>query len=259
MDAPEQATADTPRQQQQLNRREALQRLAMFVGGTLAASTIAGAMAENAYAFGEESGVGGQGSTAWTPRTLTAAQLAIVNSLVDHIIPRTDTPGAKDAGVPQFVDALLTDHYRAPERDRYLTGLQGVNVRSLRKFKKPFVATTRAQQVAILTEMDKEAFPAKGMIAKQEKKEQPPPRDPVVGPGSGGSGSLAQPTAADVDGATEEVRTEIASGWFWRRTKEITLVGYYTSKPGATQELHVNPMGIWKGDMPYHTGDRAWA
>ena len=70
---------------------------------------------------------------------------------------------------------------------------------------------------------------------------------------------MAQPSAADVDGATEEVRTEIASGWFWRRLKEITLVGYYTSQPGATQELHVNPMGIWKGDMPYKTGQRAWA
>lgn len=256
MDGPEQSALETP---QQLSRREALQRLAIFLGGTLAASTIAGAMAENAYAYDGGSGVGGQGSGNWTPRTLTAEQLALVSSLVDHIIPRTDTPGAKDAGVPQFIDALLTDHYRAPERNRLLAGLQGVNVRSLRKYKKPFVATTRAQQVAILTEMEKEAFPAKGKIVQAEKKQQPPPRDPVVGPGSGGSGSLAQPTAADVDGATEEVRTEIASGWFWRRMKEITLVGYYTSKPGATQELRVNPMGIWKGDMPYKTGQREWA
>jgi gluconate 2-dehydrogenase gamma chain len=255
MDGPEHA-APTP---QQLSRREALQRLAIFLGGTLAASTVAGAMAEDAFAYSEGSGVRGQGRESWTPRTLTAAQLALVNSLVDHIIPRTDTPGAKDAGVPQFVDALLTDHYRAPERNRFLAGLQGVDVRSLRKYKKPFVATSHAQQVAILREMDTEAFPAKGAIVAQEKKQQPPPRDPVVGPGSGGSGSLAQPTAADVDGATEEVRTEIASGWFWRRMKEITLVGYYTSKPGATQELHVNPMGIWKGDMPYHTGQREWA
>jgi gluconate 2-dehydrogenase gamma chain len=253
MDAPEETTADTP---QQLNRREALQRLAIFLGGTLAASTVAGAMAENAVAFTLPDGATG---AAWTPRTLTAAQLAIVNSLADHIIPRTDTPGAKDAGVPQFVDALLTDHYRAPERDRFLAGLQGVNVRSLRKYKKPFVATTRAQQVAVLAEMDREAYPAKGAIVAQEKKQQPPPRDPMVGPGSGGSGSLAQPTAADVDGATEEVRTEIASGWFWRRMKEVTLVGYYTSKPGATQELRVNPMGIWKGDMPYKYGQREWA
>jgi hypothetical protein len=246
----------------QLNRREALQRLALFLGGTLAASTIAGAMAENAFAWTAPDGAGTNNDaprTGWQPRTLTAEQLALVSSLVEHVIPRTDTPGARDAGVPRFVDDLLTDHYRAPERARFLAGLQGVDVRSLRRFKKKFVATTHAQQVAILTDMDKEAYPAKGAIAKEEKKQQPPPRDPIVGPGSGGSGSLAQPTAADVDGATEEVRTEIASGWFWRRIKEVTLVGYYTSQPGATKELHVNPMGIWKGDMPYHAGDREWA
>jgi glucoside 3-dehydrogenase (cytochrome c) hitch-hiker subunit len=182
-----------------------------------------------------------------------------VASLADHIIPRTDTPGARDVGVQRFVDALLTDHYRAPERNRFLAGVQGVDVRAMRKHKKKFTATTHAQQHAILAEMDREAYPAQGVIAQQSKKEQAPPRDPIVGPGSGGTGSLAQPTAADVDGATEEVRTELASGWFWRRMKEITLVGYYTSQPGATQELRVNPMGIWKGDMPYHTGDRAWA
>ena len=243
----------------QITRRDALQRIAFVLGGTLAASTIAGAMAENAYAWSEGSGVAGQEAGPFAPRTLTPEQLALVTSLVEHIIPRTDTPGARDAGVPQFVDALLTDHYKAPERNRFLAGLQGVDVRALRTYKKKFTALSHAQQVAILTAMDKEAYPAHGMIAKQEKKEQGPPRNTVVGPGSGGTGSLAQPTAADVDGATEEVRTEIASGWFWRRLKEVTLVGYYTSQPGATKELHVNPMGIWKGDMPYRTGQREWA
>ena len=243
----------------QITRRDALQRIAYVLGGTLAASTVAGAMAENAFAWTATPGAEERGPGARAPRTLTAEQFALVTSLVEHIIPRTDTPGARDAGVQQFVDDLLTDHYRAPERNRFLAGLQGVDVRSLRAHRKKFTALSHRQQVAILTAMDKEAYPAQGMIAQQEKKQQAPPRDPVVGPGSGGSGSLAQPTAADVDGATEEVRTELASGWFWRRLKEITLVGYYTSQPGATKELHVNPMGIWKGDMPYHTGDREWA
>lgn len=242
----------------QITRRDALQRIAYVLGGTLAASTIAGAMAENAFAWTTE-GVRGQGPGASAPRTLTVEQMALVTALVEHIIPRTDTPGARDAGVQKFVDDLLTDHYKAPERNRFLAGLRGVDVRALRAHKKKFMALTHGQQVAILTAMDKEAYPAQGMIAQREKKEQAPPRDPVVGPGSGGSGSLAQPTAADVDGATEEVRTEIASGWFWRRLKEITLVGYYTSQPGATKELHVNPMGIWKGDMPYKVGQREWA
>lgn len=247
---------DTP---QQITRREALQRVAFILGGTLAASTLAGVLADDAFAWVPSPNGALAGGDRWQPRTLTAEQLALVASLVEHIIPATDTPGAQGAGVHRFADMLLTDHYRAPERTRFLAGLRGVDVRARHQTGKNFLAATHAQQVAILAAMDKEAYPADGKIAKQEKAQQPPPRDAQVGPGSGGSGSLAQPTAADVDGATEEVRTEMASGWFWRRLKEITLVGYYTSKPGATEELHVSPWGIWKGDMPYHTGDRAWA
>jgi hypothetical protein len=41
--------------------------------------------------------------------------------------------------------------------------------------------------------------------------------------------------------------------------KELTLTGYYTSQAGATQELRVNPMGAWKGDVSYPTLGRAWA
>jgi hypothetical protein len=59
---------------------------------------------------------------------------------------------------------------------------------------------------------------------------------------------------------TDAIRSEMGSDWFWRRMKELTIVGYYTSQPGATQELRgPNPMGFWRGDMPYHRGDRAWA
>lgn len=244
-------TDDYQPPEENLDRREAIQRVAMLLGASLAAPSIRVLTRATEAA---------SNSAAWSPQALSATQLEQVATIAEHIIPRTDTPGARDAGVQRFVDDLLTDHYRAPERSRFLAGLQGVDVRARRSHKKSFVATTHAQQVAILTQMDKEAYPAQGAIAQQETKQQPPPRDPIVGPGSGGSGSLAQPTAADVDGATEEVRTELASGWFWRRLKEITLVGYYTSKPGATQELRVNPMGIWKGDMPYNAAtDRAWA
>jgi hypothetical protein len=59
---------------------------------------------------------------------------------------------------------------------------------------------------------------------------------------------------------TDAIRNEMGSDWFWRRMKEMTVVGYYTSQPGATQELRgPNPMGVWRGDIPFHRGDRAWA
>ena len=45
---------------------------------------------------------------AYKPKTLTPAEMDLVAKLSDLIIPRTDTPGASDAGVPEFIDRRLT-------------------------------------------------------------------------------------------------------------------------------------------------------
>src|SRR5207249_10014357 len=47
--------------------------------------------------------------------------------------------------------------------------------------------------------------------------------------------------------------------WFFRRMKEVTLVGYYTSQIGATQELHPSPFGAYRGDIPYSSVGKAWS
>uniref|UniRef100_Q02D90 Acetate--CoA ligase n=1 Tax=Solibacter usitatus (strain Ellin6076) TaxID=234267 RepID=Q02D90_SOLUE len=55
---------------------------------------------------------------------LTAAELATVAVLVDAIIPRTDTPGASDAGVPTYIDRRLAADPQLAERFR--AGLKAV-------------------------------------------------------------------------------------------------------------------------------------
>jgi len=47
---------------------------------------------------------------------------------------------------------------------------------------------------------------------------------------------------------------------FFRMMKELTIVGYYTSKIGATEELKLNIVpGRHEGDVPYDEIGRAWA
>lgn len=40
---------------------------------------------------------------------LDPADMALLHEMADAMIPRTDTPGAGDAGVPEFIDGLMTD------------------------------------------------------------------------------------------------------------------------------------------------------
>ena len=210
-----------------ITRREAIARTALLLGGTLAASTIAGAE-RAAWAATPASG--------WQPRTLTVSQSELVATIAEHIIPTTDTPGARAAGVHRFVDALLTDYYGDDERKRFLAGLRAVNVRAMRECGAPFLRCSHGEQVKLLTALDAEAYASKETVT-----------------------AMAQPPAAAVDGMPEEVRREMKSGWFFRRMKELTLLGYYTSEVGATKELHVAPMGAYHGDVAYPSVGRTWA
>ncbi|HZI21557.1 MAG TPA: gluconate 2-dehydrogenase subunit 3 family protein [Gemmatimonadales bacterium] len=187
-----------------ITRRDALKQVALLLGGAISAPTLAGAL---------DAATRRRPWTApgWSPHTLSSEQLELVAVMADHIIPATDTPGARAAGVQGFVDTLLTDHYPAEERDRFLAGLKDVQ-------SKRFLESTPEQQVAMLNAMDEAAYPALQIDS---------PRSPET--------------------------------WFFRRFKELTLVGYYTSQIGATQELHLTPFGAYRGDIPYASVGRAWA
>src|ERR1043165_1262224 len=63
-------------------------------------------------------------------RALSAAQMALVTALADTILPRTETPGAVDVGVPAFVDLLVAEWYPDDERRDLLAGLDALDGRA---------------------------------------------------------------------------------------------------------------------------------
>lgn len=83
-------------------------------GGTLSAPTL---MAMNHW------------EQATTPTTnaavfsLTATQQKIIAEVAEMIIPRTNTAGAKDVGVPAFVEMMLKDCYSQPDHQRFMEGV----------------------------------------------------------------------------------------------------------------------------------------
>ena len=62
---------------------------------------------------------------------LTDAQLATVGAIADRILPRTDTPGATDVGVPDFVNVIVSENYRDEERDAFVAGLDQLDPASI--------------------------------------------------------------------------------------------------------------------------------
>jgi hypothetical protein len=138
-------------------------------------------------------------------QVLDPHQNATVVTIAELIIPATDTPGATAAKVNEFVDLALAEWFDADERTAFLAGLADVDARSRKLFSKDFTTCTPEQQTQILTALDAE---------------------------------VAELRDGEKQGYTVEATT---SQRFFRNMKRLTLVGYYTSQVGATEELH-NPI-----------------
>jgi gluconate 2-dehydrogenase gamma chain len=140
----------------------------------------------------------------YKPLFLSAEDFRLVEHLTEMIIPADDSPGAKAAGVAEFIDFMLANRVSvtadegarsAEERLRQGTavqiqfegGLNWLNARSKSENKRAFIDCTPAQQVALLEEL---AYKAK-----------------------------FTPT-------TERGRK------FFHMLRDYTVVGYYTSKIG---------------------------
>lgn len=185
-----------------MNRRDALHRIGLLLGASVTPSVA------RAVQAGFAAPPAGQAL-----RALTAAQAALVATLAEHIIPTTDTPGARAARVDAFIDALLADILTPAERERFLTSLAEVDARARAAAGAGFLEATADQQVAVLDALEREA---------------------------------RLPGSADTA--------------FFPWLKELTLVGYYTSEIGASQELrYVHVAGRYDGDVPYEQVGRAYS
>jgi len=87
-----------------LDRRALMRHAILLAGGGIAAASSAGALAK---------------ATKKTARFFSPAQMAVLGETMDIIIPRTDTPGAKDAGVPEYFDGLMRDWANAEHQAQF--------------------------------------------------------------------------------------------------------------------------------------------
>ena len=81
---------------------------------------------------------------------LDDSEREILASISECIIPATDTPGAIDAGVPQFAELILSDWHTAEERRPVLEGMAKLDADCIAAYRRGFAACSMAEQVEAL-------------------------------------------------------------------------------------------------------------
>jgi len=166
----------------------------------------------------------------YTPAFFTPAEYATLSRLADVIIPPTDTPGAAAAGVPEYIDRVVSanQQHQALMRD----GLIWLERQSRTQFSLDFSALTEPQQSSLLQplsdDIDRELRQQQNQRFRSDASgkrvfyvgltEKTPPPRPEPAPAAGQS-DLRLPAK------------------FFRLIKNLTADGYYTSRAGLVEEL----------------------
>ncbi len=123
----------------------------------------------------------------------------LLNELAETIIPRTETPGAKDAKVGEFIYKMVMDCTDTKSQNKFVNGLHDIEVYSNSKYGASFTKCTTEQKETILVHFEKQGKPRISIWGKIRRK------------------FLGLP--------------------FFTTLKEYTVLGYCTSQQGANSAL----------------------
>lgn len=130
-----------------ISRREAVQLVSALLGGV----TLVGGDALWRPALRAQPA--SEASDEWTP-----AQRALLDEAAETILPRTATPGAKDAQCGAFIALMVTDTYEPAHQRIFRRGLVELEAAARAAHGVRFVEATAAQRLALLERFDREAY-----------------------------------------------------------------------------------------------------
>ena len=100
----------------------------------------------------------------WTPTALSQDQARTLEAVAEQIVPATDSPGARGAGVPAFIDRTLKSWSDPVDADRIKAGLTKLDADARAANGAAFAALTGPQQAALLARYDAEAATARRQV-----------------------------------------------------------------------------------------------
>lgn len=188
---------------ERIDRKEAIKRTALLMGGVVFAPSILGVL----------NGCTPSGDT-WIPTLFNAKQAALTEALAVTIIPAGETPGAAEAGVPGFIESMIKDIYTEEQRDLFMDELAAFNESCENETGKSFELLTSQERFEFASLKNREAIES----------------EPFEGP------------------------------QFFLLFKELTMIGFFTSEPGATQVLRYEYIpGVYQACIPFEDVGRTWA
>ena len=118
-----------------ITRREALRRAALLAGVAFSPELLTFV---------------GRAQTPAAKSYLTAAQNAILSAAAERILPKTDTPGAIDVGVPAFIDRFYGEFLSPDEQKLLVAGLAEIESLATSANSASFATLTPQQQDEVL-------------------------------------------------------------------------------------------------------------
>lgn len=88
----------------------------------------------------------------YAPKFFSPAELELVATLGELVIPQTDTPGARAARTHEHIDLVLSESLPDVQHD-FRDGLDWLTRRSRDLHNRPFLDLSAAQQTALLTQI----------------------------------------------------------------------------------------------------------
>ncbi len=163
-----------------------------------------------------------QNRLTWEPLFFSLKQAETVSAMTEVLLPQTDTPGALDLNVDVFVDLMCKKHLSESDQQHVMQGCEAFMQYCRDSYGKDFPDLTEEQKA--------EAIRQAGEVAN------------TFNPAVWGS-PLGEQEPLD----------------FYRRVKQFTLIGYFTSEEIGKNVLNYDPIpGEYNPCMPVEDVGNAW-
>ena len=141
-----------------MNRREAISRVALVLGGTV--------IGANAFLTGCSPK---KSEVAAGALDFSTDNIAFLDEVGETILPKTAASGgAKEAKIGEFMKLIVSDCYEENEQKTFMETFAKLNEASNKKFSNDFMDLSAEDKTALLVEIDKEAATYKDTKKKED-------------------------------------------------------------------------------------------